>query len=97
MTDPRLLAVSDLHVRYPENRAVLAFFRRHGDELLLCVHNLSRFAQFAELDLRALDGWTPVELWSDRPFPRIGQLPYLLTLPGHGFYWFQLCGSEEKQ
>ena len=30
-------------------------------------------------------------------FPSIGQLPYLLTLPGHGFYWFQLCGSEEKQ
>ncbi|MDT5227727.1 MAG: maltose alpha-D-glucosyltransferase / alpha-amylase, partial [Mycobacterium sp.] len=28
-------------------------------------------------------------------FPRIGHLPYLLTLPGHGFYWFQLCGSEE--
>jgi maltose alpha-D-glucosyltransferase/alpha-amylase len=24
-------------------------------------------------------------------------LPYLLTLPGHGFYWFQLCGTEEKQ
>ena len=28
-------------------------------------------------------------------FPRIGQLPYLLTLPGHGFYWFELAASEE--
>jgi maltose alpha-D-glucosyltransferase / alpha-amylase len=24
------------------------------------------------------------------PFPAIGELPYLLTLPGHGFYWFTL-------
>jgi len=23
-------------------------------------------------------------------FPPIGHLPYMLTLPGHGFYWFQL-------
>jgi maltose alpha-D-glucosyltransferase / alpha-amylase len=30
-------------------------------------------------------------------FPRIGQLPYLLTLPGHGFYWFELAESEERQ
>ncbi|MFZ6182107.1 maltose alpha-D-glucosyltransferase [Nannocystis pusilla] len=81
---------------YPENRAVLAFFRRHGDEVLLCVHNLSRFAQFAELDLRALDGWTPVELWSDRPFPRIGQLPYLLTMSPHAFFWFSMQAPDRR-
>ena len=23
-------------------------------------------------------------------FPAIGELPYLLSLPGHGFYWFGL-------
>ncbi|MFJ2263865.1 alpha-glucosidase C-terminal domain-containing protein, partial [Streptomyces sp. NPDC087844] len=23
-------------------------------------------------------------------FPAIGELPYLLTLAGHGFYWFRL-------
>jgi maltose alpha-D-glucosyltransferase/alpha-amylase len=23
-------------------------------------------------------------------FPRIGELPYLLTLPPHGFIWFEL-------
>ena len=23
-------------------------------------------------------------------FPTIGRLPYLLTLAGHGFYWFRL-------
>ena len=46
---------------------------------------------------RPWKGYTPVELTGHVNFPRIGQLPYLLTLPGHGFYWFQLCGSEEKQ
>ncbi|WAS94975.1 maltose alpha-D-glucosyltransferase [Nannocystis punicea] len=81
---------------YPENRAVLAFFRRHGDELLLCVHNLSRFAQFAELDLRAYEGFIPVEMWSDRPFPRIGQLPYLLTMSPHAFYWFALQAPDRR-
>jgi maltose alpha-D-glucosyltransferase/alpha-amylase len=28
-------------------------------------------------------------------FPPIGELPYLLTLPGHGFYWFQLPEPRE--
>ena len=50
-------------------------------------------ATFADRPLRTL---TPVELTGHVPFPRIGQLPYLLTLPGHGFYWFKLCPSEEK-
>ena len=63
----------------------------------LCVNNLSRFPQPIELNLQHWNGYTPVELTGHVNFPRIGQLPYLLTLPGHGFYWFQLCGSEEKQ
>jgi maltose alpha-D-glucosyltransferase/alpha-amylase len=24
------------------------------------------------------------------PFPKIGELPYLLTLGPYGFYWFQI-------
>ena len=24
-------------------------------------------------------------------FPQIGELPYLLTLAGHSFYWFRLA------
>ena len=30
-------------------------------------------------------------------FPRIGELSYLLTLPGHGFYWFQLPAAREDR
>ena len=38
------------------NRRVLVFLRRYKDETILCVNNLSRFAQFVELDLREFDG-----------------------------------------
>jgi len=77
------------------NPSVLAFVREFGDDIVLCVNNLSRFAQPVELDLRRFEGRTPVELLGLVHFPRIGELPYLLTLPGHGFYWFQLAVVEQ--
>uniref|UniRef100_UPI0018FE4A82 alpha-glucosidase C-terminal domain-containing protein n=1 Tax=Streptomyces aureocirculatus TaxID=67275 RepID=UPI0018FE4A82 len=81
------------------NPAVLAFLReapagtdtdQDSDDLVLCVHNFSRFAQPTELDLQAFNGRHPVELIGGVRFPAIGELPYLLTLAGHGFYWFRL-------
>ena len=53
----------------------------------------SRFPQPIELNLQHWNGYTPVEMTGTWSF-RIGQLPYLLTLPGHGFYWFQLRRPE---
>jgi maltose alpha-D-glucosyltransferase/alpha-amylase len=76
------------------NPSVLAFVREFGDDIVLCVNNLSRFAQPVELDLRKYEGRTPLELLGGVHFPRIGELPYLLTLPGHGFYWFQIATVE---
>ena len=52
--------------------------------------NLSRFAQFVELDLSEFEGLVPVELFGRTAFPPIGELPYFLTLGPHGFYWFSL-------
>jgi maltose alpha-D-glucosyltransferase/alpha-amylase len=77
------------------NPSVLAFVREFGDDVVLCVNNLSRFPQPVELDLRRFDGWTPVELSGLVPFPAIGDLPYLLSLPGHGFMWFGLKPGEQ--
>ena len=74
----------------PSNRKVLAFLRRHEDECLLIVANLSRFVQYVELDLAAFEGRVAVELFGGTPFPRIGEPPYLLTLGPHSFYWFSL-------
>jgi len=81
----------------PHNRRVLVFLRRYEDEVILCVNNLSRFAQFVELDLREFAGLVPIETWGLIPFPPIGELPYLLTLGPHGFYWFRLERSELVQ
>ncbi len=53
--------------------------------------NLSRAAQPVELDLSAFKGRVPVEMLGRTSFPPIGELPYLLTLPSHGFYWFKLA------
>ncbi|MDQ3166046.1 MAG: maltose alpha-D-glucosyltransferase [Actinomycetota bacterium] len=72
------------------NPAVLAYLREFGDDVMLCVNNLSRFPQPVELDLRAFEGVRPVETLGGVEFPRIGELPYLLTLGGYGFYWFRL-------
>jgi maltose alpha-D-glucosyltransferase/alpha-amylase len=57
---------------------------------VLCVNNLSRFPQPVELDLRQFEAYTPIELTGRVEFPQIGVLPYMLTLAGHGFYWFEL-------
>jgi maltose alpha-D-glucosyltransferase/alpha-amylase len=90
------------------NPSVLAFVREYTDperlpegvdpsDHILCVNNLSRFPQPVELDLRRFKGVTPVECMGGVTFPPIGDLPYLLTLPGHGFYWFQLPGLRPEQ
>jgi maltose alpha-D-glucosyltransferase/alpha-amylase len=74
----------------PDNHKVLAFIRRYGDEVILVVANLSRFVQFVELDLSSFRGRVPIELFGGNALPPIRELPYLLTLGGHAFYWFSL-------
>jgi maltose alpha-D-glucosyltransferase/alpha-amylase len=64
---------------------------------MLCVHNLARSAQAVELDLSEYEGRYPVEVFGRSRFPRIGELPYLLTLAPRGFYWFQLAEPEPGQ
>jgi maltose alpha-D-glucosyltransferase / alpha-amylase len=78
----------NLEFLYPRNRKILAYIREHEGQKLLCVFNLARSAQAVELDLRAHAGAVPVELMGNSAFPPIGELPYMLTLPAYGFYWF---------
>ena len=74
----------------PDNRRVLAFVREHGDERILVVANLSRFSQFAHLDLSGFAGLTPVEMFGHTEFPTVTDQPYLFTLGPHTFYWFEM-------
>jgi maltose alpha-D-glucosyltransferase/alpha-amylase len=78
----------------PANRKVLAYLRRIDDEQILCVANLSRFAQPVDLDLSELEGMTPIEMLGYVEFPPIGRQPYRITLGPYGFLWFELHGTR---
>jgi maltose alpha-D-glucosyltransferase / alpha-amylase len=81
----------------PANRAVLAYIRQYGDEVILCVANLSRSAQATELDLSAWKDRIPLEMLGRTRFPAIGELPYMITLAPYGFYWFQLRERDKSE
>jgi maltose alpha-D-glucosyltransferase/alpha-amylase len=81
------------------NPSVLSFMRADrrapetGRELtnpVLCVHNLSRTAQPANLDLGEWTGCQPVELLGRVAFPVIGIEPYPVTLGPYGSISFEL-------
>ncbi|CAN5756365.1 maltose alpha-D-glucosyltransferase [soil metagenome] len=78
---------------HPGNRKVLAYVREHGDDVILCVFNVSRAAQPVELALEAYKGRVPVEMLGRNAFPTIGDLPYMMTLPAYGFFWFRLAND----
>ena len=81
----------------PENPKIFAHIRSFSEDIVLCVHNLARSAQAVELDLSAFSGRVPVELFGNTEFPRIGELPYLLTLGPRGFFWFQLRDPADER
>lgn len=105
----RLLAVrkqqkafgrGSLNMLSPSNRRILAYIREYTGadgktEVILCVANVSRAAQAAELELSHYAGMVPVEMLGGSAFPPIGQLPFLLTLPPYGFYWFLLAPETQ--
>ena len=80
---------------HPENRKVLAYIRdlQREDgthETVLCVANLSRFAQPVSLDLHEYAGAMPVEMLGYVSFPQITQEQYPLTVAPYSFLWFEL-------
>jgi maltose alpha-D-glucosyltransferase/alpha-amylase len=85
-----VFGLGSFEILHPANPSVLAFVRQLGDDRVLCVNNLSKRAQPVELDLRAFNGLVPVELLGSNEFPRIGELPYFVTLAPYSFFWFAL-------
>jgi len=91
----RTFGRGELKFLYPGNRKVLAYIRELEGESILCVSNLSQTAQSVELDLAAYARRVPIELMGRTPFPPVGELPYLVTLPPYGFFWFLLAADAE--
>jgi maltose alpha-D-glucosyltransferase/alpha-amylase len=82
-------------------RTVPAGNESAGDEVVrrfqavLCVHNLSRFAQPVELSLAKWAGLVPHEVLGRVPFPAVTEEPYAVTLAPYGFLWFDLVPEED--
>jgi maltose alpha-D-glucosyltransferase/alpha-amylase len=73
-----------------DNPRVLAFVREGEAGTVLCVNNLSRFAQPALVPVTEWKGCTPVDLFGGARFPSIEAPTYLLTLGPHSLLWLRL-------
>jgi maltose alpha-D-glucosyltransferase/alpha-amylase len=93
----RLKALSrgSLEFLLPENAKILAFVRRHEEQSLLVVANLSRYFQVVELDLSKYAGCIPEDVASQNRFPPIKESPYVLTLGPHNYLWLLIKKEEE--
>jgi maltose alpha-D-glucosyltransferase/alpha-amylase len=86
----------EMKILKPSNNKILAFVRDNGQEQILVVANLSRFAQPVDLDLSAYQGTVPVEMLGNVRFPAIPEHgKYNLAIGPHGFYWFSLTRKDE--
>ncbi len=92
----RVFGRGSLNFIRPSNRSVLVYVREHDGDVLLCVANLSRSAQAAEIDLSKWRGRVPRELLGQTNFPPIGDKPYIITLAPYGFFWFQLAEQDSS-
>jgi maltose alpha-D-glucosyltransferase/alpha-amylase len=86
----RVFGNGSIEFLYPANHRILAYLRRFEKDTVLIVNNLSSAAQAVELDLRRFKGSILIEMFGKNIFPRVGELPYLLTLGPYQFYWFRL-------
>jgi len=75
---------------YPDNKKILMYVIEHNDDQVLCVFNLSPSAQPVEVNLGFIKNKIPVEIIGRVNFPPIGEIPYLLTPNGYGYYIFHL-------
>jgi maltose alpha-D-glucosyltransferase/alpha-amylase len=90
-----VFATGGIEVVPADNPSVLAFLRSDEDgATVLCVSNLSRFAQPVAVSLSRHEGSRPIELLGRTPFPRVGADPYLVIMPPYGSYWFELEAAE---
>jgi maltose alpha-D-glucosyltransferase/alpha-amylase len=93
-----VLGTGKLEVVSSANPSVLAFVRsaphdpHHGPvNPVLCVHNLSRLAQPAEIHVEQWAGRQPIELLGRVAFPLVGPDPYPITLAPYGSTCFELA------
>jgi maltose alpha-D-glucosyltransferase / alpha-amylase len=90
----RVFGRGALQFLMPKNKKILAYLRSMGTEQVLCVMNLSQYAQPVDLDIPELAGVTPIEMLGYVEFPIITKDPYRLTLGPYGFFWLELHRAD---
>jgi maltose alpha-D-glucosyltransferase / alpha-amylase len=93
----RAFGRGDIAFLQPDNPRVLAYLRRHEEEILLVVINLSRHSQHALLDLDDYAGYVPEDVFSRNRFPTVDESPYRVTLGPHGWFIFLLQRPAEAE
>ena len=83
-----------LEVLLSDNSKTLTFIRRHGEEIILVVTNLSRLSQSVNIDLSRYSGMIPEEMFSHNRFPIIQEGRYHFTMGPYDYFWFVLHSSE---
>jgi maltose alpha-D-glucosyltransferase/alpha-amylase len=86
----RVFSRGSIEFLQPSNHRVLAYVREAGEEKILVVNNLSASSQAVELNLQRYKGTVPVEMVARNLFPRIGDLPYLMTMGPYQSFAFRL-------
>ena len=86
----KALSRGSLEFITPENPKIIAFIRKHEDEIVFVAANLSKYAQTVELDLSKFAGYFPEEVFSHNAFSIIKETLYPLTFSPYGYYMFEL-------
>jgi maltose alpha-D-glucosyltransferase/alpha-amylase len=93
----RVLSRGNLRFLNASNPKVLVFLREGEEERILVVANLSRNAQYTELELGEHRGSFPREVFGQTRFPEVTETPYPLALGGYQVYWFNLEANPKTR
>ena len=86
----RVFGRGAMTVLHPKNRHVFACLRELEDDVVLVINNLSDRTESVLLDLSRFRGYTPVELFSQTPFPLLERAHFHFTVSPYGYFWLAL-------
>ena len=86
-----------LRFLYPTNRKVIAYLREWEGETILSSPIWRARPRRSNSISRISAAGSVIEVLGRSEFPPIGEQPYLLTLQGHSFFWFELAATAGER
>ncbi|MEO7425394.1 MAG: maltose alpha-D-glucosyltransferase, partial [Fibrobacteria bacterium] len=90
----KAFGLGSLRFLAPDNIRILAFLRRHENENILVLINLSQHPQCSSLDLSDFEGYTTLEMTSGNRFPTIGKHPFEVMLGSYESVLLELSAPD---